>query len=48
MLSTLANEPTEPMENADPTDPIDAKELIEPIDRNEFRDARLHKDPLGM
>ena len=45
MLSRLANDPIDPMENADPTEPIEANELTDPIEANEFRDPRLQDDP---
>ena len=45
MLSRLAKDPIDPMENADPTEPIEANELTDPIEANEFRDARLQDDP---
>ena len=38
MLKTDANDPTDPIENADPTEPMDMNELRLRIDSTEFVD----------
>ena len=38
LLSTDANEPTEPIESAEPTEPIDSTELRDPIESSELCD----------
>jgi len=43
-LRTLANEPMDPIDNADPTEPIESTELRDPMLRMEFVEPILHRE----
>ena len=44
MLSTLPNDPIDPIDRAEPTEPMLSTELREPIDSRELVEPMLHRD----